>query len=1625
MGRVTLTLLFCIVVLLTLLPAFVTVAHAQGEPTLSLYPPTGVAGGDLRFAGYNLPLGQSVRLLLVAEVEVNLGNFTTGRKGVIQPTTVLLPEELPSGNYQLLLLAQDDGSIVDQPFLIMDRPILTLQPNSGPPGTNVSFTITGLRPGMVQFVYAGHTLLPPVTVSESTYSGTFIVPALGDMTDAQDIVQALNEANGLRLGVAEAAFNYQTPPAQPFSMADLTLSNTQLAAGERFQISGRVVAAPDFSLEDVELQAMWQSADGQRTPLIHDAPVIEINGAFVIDAFAPSLYAGSPLTVQSGASVDVVVTTPGAPVLTFKLPDIQPPGGTPLVIQAIAEETKEVIEGAKVRVIRLDDQQQFTKWADPIVMQGNNQLAATLPGATDYQLTDEEKAAIFGQQLLCTLLWPKQVKPDLDPTKKNYAIDPTLEDFYVIPMLSSHLEQAAVPLQNGLPAASSAAKLSEGPTIPYRVFIDAVAQGYGEEIFSDSGLSRKGLPVWLDLTYHIDEYVYTEGGDGSGKPLSNPLLVPLKKLSSAASTSLGTVQLTFEGLPPDVTEGGLFVAYYSLAGLPADVQSPASTSVEVELTLDRAQYHKLTDNDMRLKIDETIIGSFEFSFDTGINCDGPDETSHYDGRLTLDNPHLLAAGTHQVMLLADVIGASLPYNPAYQLEVRSLPDWFVSDRYHSRKVIWTPGGTTISATRYSAAQDAQSLSAKPDDTMFGEVDFQSGMNLAVEQTLQAHGSGGSVVSGSSDVVSWNEKMDVLNYASNSTKEVKAGDDDGKSGEVVIQLPKIFETSVPRTSNDNKIVVGIPKFAEVAFGIRSFYEASLDIFAQVFIKQAGAEPDYQLVVYPWVLAGVDAYGDVTVLLDIVADAQVHMIPQITADVPVNFSTQKILDVGACFSYRVDMTWHGSIGCIPRECALGVCIGGYCAYEASGIENIIKPNSAKLADLAPSFTCNPPGPPAAASAIVAAAVDDPPLHSARPTIASDGFGNRLLLWRNETHQVMGTHDAGWGWQEPVPVSWESPGMAPSVAFYAPNHAVAVWTTNAIPLDTEPTLSLDEAVMQQHMAYALWNGTSWSQPLNLTLPSGGEGGAVLASCMSTKQGCPEGGEVTAAWVRKSSGSFIEHRFQIMTATFRNGAWSEPEVVEPNTTENGDVADGQPMATYHNGTPYIGWVRDTDRSFTTAGDRHIWLRPLDGVSSAAALAQLPPNVISGSLASKSNGELVLAFTVSPLGALIGPTGELHMSTGQCQSSSCAWQTRKLLDVHGRSLLAERPVATVADGDEVSVVFRGLGFGPDGDGKTFVLPSDSTGMTEMTGALVQVVDNGTEIVTPNYVEADGINWQTAAAYDPLTAQTFTVSAINKDPLSTRSVEMDRSDALQANHGIAVTQKLKAPDFVVHVNGPASENPATDATQQISLTITNQGHQWRSQGEASLTVQTSWQGATDHTASAGSIVIDDWDGVGSVKRSISVTPPPASHLQEHHLIVRVNPNGAIVEQDLTNNASSVKMGGLPFPNELNATTTPDTPLVFLTWTPVDHPSVTGYRIYRTRDDGAMQPVGSSFGTGWVDVTAEYETTYLYAVAAHSLTGIESELSVQAAITTGAEADDPEPDDPEPPTFWRIFLPMIR
>jgi hypothetical protein len=391
-----------------------------------------------------------------------------------------------------------------------------------------------------------------------------------------------------------------------------------------------------------------------------------------------------------------------------------------------------------------------------------------------------------------------------------------------------------------------------------------------------------------------------------------------------------------------------------------------------------------------------------------------------------------------------------------------------------------------------------------------------------------------------------------------------------------------------------------------------------------------------------------------------------------------------------------------------------------------------------------------------------------------------------------------------------------------------------------------------------------------------------------------------------------------------------------------------------------------------------------LDGVGTAQLLADLPNQIVAASLAVRQDGALFIAFTRAASENLIGAQSDLMVAYQTCDGD-CTWRTHLLRDGYGRSLRAERAVVTLDAQERATIVFRGLGFGPDAQGNLMLYPQDPPGMVQQTGELAQVYfDPASPSVAPTYWTQDGaINWQPAALFDTHTDNTL-VMAVNVPALGPLRASVSQV-AQQTITGAPLVfgAAPPMPDFAL--TGGEVDSPYT--TGKVTVTVENRGTAWAGSAEAPLQIIATWDGGPGVGLPAGSVALTEMDA--AALQVVLPLDPSISLEQPRQLILTVNPGQIIPEANGDNNSLSLTLGGFGAPSGITSAGVTGKGLVLLGWEESTDERVAGYRIYRATGAGELLPLGSTPVAGYADVTAETGKSYRYAVTAYGASGAES------------------------------------
>ncbi len=286
------------------------------------------------------------------------------------------------------------------------------------------------------------------------------------------------------------------------------------------------------------------------------------------------------------------------------------------------------------------------------------------------------------------------------------------------------------------------------------------------------------------------------------------------------------------------------------------------------------------------------------------------------------------------------------------------------------------------------------------------------------------------------------------------------------------------------------------------------------------------------------------------------------------------------------------------------------------------------------------------------------------------------------------------------------------------------------------------------------------------------------------------------------------------------------------------------------------------------------------------------------------------------------------------------------------------------------------------------------------------------------------MNWEPLAAYDALSDSTIALAVRGAAPAGAASLaaqlqKTNTAQALAAGEPIVAANVARLPDFAVVTATVSSRYPAPGQPLTLTVALRNDGVGWQGASGQPLDLAATWDGGPGLGATAASTTVATLAAGEVVTLTLPLTTPPpvspgapaASYAAPHTLTVTANPNQAAAERNGANNDVTLPVGGLPIPEALTAAAT-GKGAVLLQWMAPPAGAVAGYRVYRSADGGPSLPAGSSFVTGWVDVTAQPGHRYRYTVVSYAANGLEGEPSA------GAEASTPRDSD-------RIFLPLVE
>lgn len=1531
----------------------------RADPVGEFYatPTFATPGAKVYFSGYGFNLDDFVELYLMTSPSQYLGILPTSSTGTFNGSFIL--PDVDPGEYEVMASPNDVfTSITVLPALELD-----ISPDSGPLGTIVHFMVTNLLDGQLRLDYEGIPVYGPVDVEAGTYEGDFLVP--GDRsiplgTDAE--VMAVNLLANQLLGSTSTYFVSQEPIPSNYTFTNVELPSDPVSPGSLFTITGQISPPPQAPLLSQELKVLWKSASGQVIPITVGMPVLLSDGSFSATARAPSLLGGDALLPKSGGQVGLAFFNlhNGAQSMVGAVGwGLQPP--PPVFRIKLLENNGNPISGALVD-IRVGG------------------AKGTLSGETS-------GGQVMKNQLSYLGVHENQITQFLGPLDTNQS-DPFTCDqtavygrtnaqgeftFEFDPTFLSMMGQKI--FLGNLPNPS----YTEVPIeVTFPLYINALHKGFGNEYGQSvpyereirfSGSTNRFFDAKTNVLLDTDPLVINLGP----LPANTQITVPIVPKVVGGGILLGGIK-NYLGTGYSMAAFGKFYSFPQAQFPDSWFSGFQNQGITIEFQHDQALFGALDEDNMIFKLSGQ---SYPFinqgkKFTGTVGC----ESIVY--RATIPNFYRFPVGFHTGLI--EIQDLSVPPNLTkyyIQLNVIPAPTWITDPKYKQRNIYIAPysGNVTISGSQYPAGDPDSISSLNTNVPKVGQLDNQVGFQDTIIEYLYPDKTSGVQYKSQASTTVLSEPA--------SSKKIE----DSVTGGKKILIPKITS----KVLDTGKLplyrhVWGIWPIASATIGADMWFDAYLTYEGDIqFLTTGGTQTT--LYVTPEANVGVDAWFDLSAVFGVVS-ANAHALPQIGLKMPAKFVNDGLDDSTKCFLYKLDIKWEVKTGFCP-----------FCWTE-SGKE--------------PVFDGSNPDPctlPSTSNKLTSAdlTIETPPPPVASPALAVDGFGHTLMLWSDANGYLLSRLLSGGQTVAQVPVSTSGASIDPQVAFYAPNKALAVWTESSLTLNQSQTANLAQRVQAQHIKYALWNGSAWGVPQNLTLPddSNGEGGVAIAGCMSTHPGCPASGAATAVWVRDAVGDLAAHQLRLFAASFQNGAWSAVQAVDSLSTG----IDAEPSLAYRtDGIPVVVWVRDADRDLGTVNDRQIAHRVLAGGQPVVLGTSLPSSAVEPSLVINALNEMLLAFTVATdPQALIGNQRQLHIAKQNC-STECTWSYQALVDASARPVHAESPALTLNSSGQAMITYRALGFGAVFPGGPVVMQGDALGTIVGTGEIAQAfVDFSKNIIAPSYLtNAGNTVWQTKAVFDPLLNQTYAVSSVGSGPVLPLQV-LDRLEAqgfqtenmTLAGEPVAFISTSAMPDFAILNVAPSTLYPEESSDSlSVQVSLLNNG----SESSRGLNLKLTWDGPVGLGTPAGEYSFSSF-GAGTMvtvefsmdKDTLALSDFP--HLP-HTLYVQVNPTQSLMESDYENNLKKVVIGGLPVPQELKAVAQPGDSSVFLDWAPVEHEAVVGYRVYRSSDGRIFEPVGSSFGDGFVDLSAVLGHTNLYAVTSFASDGYESTRSSPVLAEVG-------------------------
>jgi hypothetical protein len=1619
-------------VLLLLMCCLSNWAWAQVE--VSAIPSQFSVGARVKVVSEGLSASASYRLRLEQDapgtVDLLLLNFSTIAGQSSNSSLVSIPNTV-SGNYNIVLyrvqLATTRVGTTD--VVIRTQPTVSLTPTSAAQGKSVRIQVANLSPGTVRVIFAGETVLGPIAVSGSSWTGKFIVPRDRPTTVPSTTTLVVENIIGRNVvGRTQLNFSVLAANGLPRLAATITQAPSSVVRRGATVTLGGTLRTNDGVAPVGRQSAYWRGPNGQVVPLDDDI-TLSSNGSFTMQARAPESFLDGMLMrgeqrgtlILQNQGFDVDSDAPATfsaqqnqaqtlefergfanslPLLTIEVRKRDAANGNPLVENAIVEvlpdsrgalgaENNRSVQGAVAPLYQLDNAERA--WG------------AMRPNQTE--------ALRFGEVPLGRVNIPDGYGCEVTYYRK-YTNANGLASFVVD---LAEIAQMSVP----------------------RFVIDNLGRPHrvGGAFALDIYAAQLGLTsTQIVVGYDEDTGVWR---DGEGEPFpGNRVVVLLENGNPADQFSLRNMVLDGYGGTKRSTQcSGVGEGDGTCEFIP----SYFGDLYTYESTNDFPNANFVDPNalrSLRLTVPTEIFGPLSFgririgngpwsNFTAGVGTP----------RCTLDSLNEDQFGNSAVEYVASLDMKRMPtrkvttsgrnasggVDATLELKfglqpVRSIPIKFSTIR--------PPNGIFAG----NPAIESFQINAN-NDQVSGRYKVPT---LDIPVASPGYGVGRldnkSENSSVFNFVRTPDNMATQNTATTSTNKVAAVPSGPKG-------PSGYSAFFGFTNNNNntpstttlfdtgliplfRYVWGLPPIAQATLGADFWTAATLKFYGELRTQGMNATID------PDVAGGVNIFFDLEALLGLVSAS-------ISAESEIGITMRSVVNGGGlahlgqtqqsgqCFRFDLTAVWEA--------CAVGICDGGreplICEREPN---NCVPCQSAapKASDaLGLNVSSNQP------ERFNALDQAKPKLVASR--LGTDGRGNSITVGIDDNGDLIATHLRGTELRFTRRIAARP--VAPqhlSVAFYKTDGAMVVWSANRASAASITTLmqqqgarAFDDLVRTQILFFSFWDGRVWSTPSQLT-SAGSDGKMQLAGCLAPVRlagvgSCPTGGEITAVWERDANNNLDAPDLEVWNATWSiTGGWRSVGRVS-STGASGDM---QPQVAYFNSTPIVVWAHNPAGQFTQLNNRQLAYRFMDGTSTQKLATALGTGVGWVSVGVSSSDQVVIGYTrTQDATSFVGNRHALFAARSiLCLAGSCNFEVTEPRDQHGRQFRVERPRVSFGEDDVPIIGFRAVAYGAGSNGQV-ALAGDPIGIVTGTGdlGLVRVGDftqqqyrarllpltnDGLQHWSPEVVFDDSIGGVLALSGRALAAQRSSLESQAAQAISGEVPVISASRELA--DGSVLTMMGGAPDFVLETSSASRSIISAGQTMTVRAILVNQGASYTSSTHGSVQVVAAWDAPAGAGVNAGTFTLPD-PMASNASRSVAfnVTVPNDTRADERRSLFL-----SIVASDEANEVTGPKdevrldFNAMPVPQDVNAQAN-GSALVSIGWDASTDTRIAGWRVWKRDSAGLWRHLGSTRVAGYMDFNGVVGAVNAYRVAAYSNNGVESEPSEDTSILIEQRLDE--------------------